>query len=138
MLEHALGLLGAFQKIADLAGGSDTNQKFLAEQEGQLIAHLHLAGVRRRNGQNIVAQFKRHEVVAEHQVCGDGAKQFCIDPLFPKIDEHVAVSFGEFARKLAFVLFVTLSWQPRRRRKLFDGGHDPLLRRPHHGERKDG
>src|SRR2546429_1019210 len=35
------------------SGGSDADQKFLAEQKGQFIAHLHLAGVRRGDGQNI-------------------------------------------------------------------------------------
>src|SRR5712664_103001 len=138
LLEHTLRLLGAFQNVADLAGGSDANQKFLSQQEGQLIAHLHLAGVSRGDGQNIVLEFERNEVVAEHQVRGDGTKQLRIDPLLPKIDESEAVSFREFARELAFVLFVTVAGQPGRWRKLFRRGHGPLLCRAHHGEGKDG
>jgi len=68
--------------------GSDANQKFLAQQEGQLITHLHLAGVGRSNGQDIVLQFERHEVVAEHQVRGDGAKQFGVNALLAQINER--------------------------------------------------
>jgi len=138
LLEHALRLLGAFQNVTDLAGGSDANQKFLAEQEGQLVAHLHLAGIRGGDGQYIVVDFQRHEVVAEHQVRGNGAKQFRIDALLPEINESEAVSFREFARELAFVLFVAVAGQPGTWRKLFGSGHVPLLCRPHHGKRKDG
>src|SRR6266581_8152094 len=48
LLEHALRLLGAFQNVADLASSSDTNQKFLAQQERELITHLHLTGISSR------------------------------------------------------------------------------------------
>jgi len=34
LLEHTLRLLGAFQKVADLAGGSDANQKFFPSRRG--------------------------------------------------------------------------------------------------------
>ena len=33
LLEDALGLLGALQNVADLAGSGDANQEFLAQQE---------------------------------------------------------------------------------------------------------
>src|SRR6267378_2530140 len=105
----AVKIMVSTRRTTELAGGSDANQKFLSQQEGQLIAHLHLAGVRRRNGQNIILQFERDEVVAEHQVRGNGTKQFRIDPLLPKINEREAVSFREFARKLTFALFVTVA-----------------------------
>src|SRR5713101_7183640 len=139
LFEDALRLLSAFQNVADLPGGSDANQKFLSQQERQLIAHLHLAGVCRRDGQNIVVKFKRHEVVAEHQVRGDGPEQFRIDPLFPEINESEAVSLSEFARDLAFVQLIG-----GRCRAcdyigvLVRGGHDSLLGRPRQGERKNG
>src|SRR5712692_934371 len=134
LFEHALRLLGAFENVANLAGGSDANQKLFAEQEGELITHLHLAGIRCGDGQNIVVHFKRNEVVTEHQVRRDSTKKFRIDALLPKIDESETVSFREFARKLALLLFVTVAGEPGHWRKLFRGSHESLLWRSRHGE----
>src|SRR5882757_2746181 len=38
LFEDALRLLGAFEDVANLTGGSDANQKFFAEEERELIA----------------------------------------------------------------------------------------------------
>src|SRR4029077_6068541 len=137
LLEDALGLFSALQNVADLPGGGDANQKLLAEQERQLIAHLHLAGIGRGDGQNVVLELKRNEVVAEHQVRGNGTKEFRVDALLPEINESKAVSFGELARELAFVLFVAVAGRTGGRRKLFSGSHDSLLCRPHQSEREN-
>ena len=128
LLEHALRLLGALQNVADLAGSSNANQELLAEKEGQLVAHLHLAGIGRGNGQNIVLHFQGHEVVTEHQVGRDGTKQFRVDALLAEINEGEAVSFREFTRELAFLLFV--AGKPGRWRQLFRSGHRFLTSPP--------
>ena len=54
------------------------------------------------------------------------------------LDAEQRTLSDRFARKVAFVLFVTVARQPGHRRQLFCGSHDPLPCRPHHGERKDG
>src|SRR6266851_396299 len=137
LFEDALRLLGAFEDVANLAGGSDANQKFFAEEERELIAHLHLTGIGSGDGQNIVAHFKRDEVVAEHQIRGDGTKKLRVDALLPKIDEGETVPFRKFARKFAFVLFVTVAGKPGAWRKLFRGSHESLLCRSRHRKRED-
>jgi len=49
LLENALRLLGTFQQVANLARGCDADGEFLAEEQRQLIAHLH-AGIGYSNG----------------------------------------------------------------------------------------
>src|SRR5207247_8172933 len=127
LFEHALRLFGAFENVANLTGGSNANQKFFAKQQRELIAHLHLTGVGRGDGQNIVAHFQRDEVVAEHQVRGDSTKKLRVDALLPKIDESKAVPFRELARKLAFRLLVTVPGKSGASGKLFRSGHESLL-----------
>src|SRR5467141_3062478 len=128
LLKNALRLLGAFQQVTNLACRCDADCELLAEEQRQLIAHLH-AGIGYGNRQDVVLHFQRHEVVAEHQVRGDGSEQFRIDALLLEINKTKAIPLGEFAREIAFVLLVTAG-QSRRRRKLFCRSHEPYLGAP--------
>jgi len=57
--------------------------------------------------------FEGDEVVAEHQVRGNGAEKFGVDVLFAEIDEGAAVAAGKFAREFALVCGVgSVAWCP--------------------------
>src|SRR5690242_757617 len=105
LLEDALGLFGAFKDVADLARGGHLDGEFAAEKELQLVGERHLAGFGDGDGQHVVLNFQRHEVVAEHQVRLNGAKEFRVDALLAQIDEGKPVTFGQLAGVLAFVGF---------------------------------
>ena len=104
LLQDALRLLGALQQVADLFCRGHARSQFLAEQQRQFVTEQHQAGIGRRNGQNVVLQFKRHKVVAEHQVRRNGAEKFRIDALFAQIDERNAVAFRQTPGVVAIVL----------------------------------
>src|SRR6185437_10075432 len=72
LIENALGLLRAFQQVADLRGGGNADDQLLAQQQRQFVIHQQLAGIRNHNNERIVVGFERNEVVAEHQFRGNG------------------------------------------------------------------
>ena len=81
LLEDALGLLGALEDVADLLCGGHLDGQLLSEQQGKFVAEQYQAGIRDGDGERIVLHFERNEVVAEHQVRGNGAEKFGIDAL---------------------------------------------------------
>ena len=101
-----MGLFGALQKIADLVSGGNLDGEFFPEKQRKLIAEQHLAGISYRDGQQIVVNFKRHEVVTEHQVRGNGAEKLEVDALLAKINEGAAVALRKFAGEFTLVLFL--------------------------------
>jgi hypothetical protein len=56
LIEHALGLLGALQQIADLRSGGDFDLQALAEQQRKLVGELQLAGIGHGDGQSVVSR----------------------------------------------------------------------------------
>jgi len=50
--------------------------------------------------------FKRHEVVTEHQVRGNGAEKFGVYALFAKINEGAAIALRKLAGEFALVLLL--------------------------------
>ena len=92
-----------FSKSLICRASGDFDRQLLTQEQRKLIAHLHLAGIGSGDGQHIVVGLERNEVVAEHQVGWNGAKQFGIDALLAQIDEGVAVAFGQLACDFALV-----------------------------------
>src|ERR1700687_6004330 len=58
---------GAFERVGDLTRRGDFDRKLLAQQQRQLIAHLHLTGVGGGDGQHVVVGFQRPGVAGENQ-----------------------------------------------------------------------
>jgi hypothetical protein len=113
LLENALGLLSAFEDVADLAGGGDLDGELFAEEERKLVAQQNEAGIGNGDAERVVLYFEGDEVVAEHQVRGDSAEKFRVDVLFAEIDEGAAVAAGEFACEFALVCGVgSVAWCP--------------------------
>ncbi len=71
-----------------------TLQLFL-QQHGQLVDQVEIARIGERDVQMPVLRMDGHEVVAEHQVDGDGMEQIVIDADFAQIDELAAVALGQ-------------------------------------------
>ena len=81
LLENALRLLGALEDVADLLCGGHLDGQLFSQQQRKFVAEQYQAWIGDRDGKRIVLHFERDEVVAEHQVRGNGAEQFGIDAL---------------------------------------------------------
>ena len=91
--QHALRLLGLLQNVVDLGEGGDLGHDAPAQQQADLVDHHQLAGI--GDGYNqpaVVLLFQRHEVVAEHVVHFDLAKQLVLDVKVLQIDELAAIA----------------------------------------------
>ncbi len=93
MLENTLRLLGSLQQIANLFCGGHARSQFFSKQQGEFVAQQDQAGIGRRNREHVVLLLEWNEVVAEHQVRGNGAEKFRIDALFAQIDEGHTIAF---------------------------------------------
>ena len=113
LLEHALGLLGALEQVADLARRGDLDRPASCpSSSGSSSLSRTWLGSATAMDKQVVLHFERNEVVAEHQIRGNRAEQFGIDALFAQIDEAAAIAFGQLAGVLALVLLVGSRGQP--------------------------
>ena len=94
LFENALGLLGLLEQVADLGGGGDADAQFFAEKEAEFVDGSEVAGVGEGDVEGSVLRAEGHEVVAEHEVDGDGAEEVVIDGAFAEVDEIAAVAGG--------------------------------------------
>ena len=91
--QHALRLLGLLQNVADLREAGDRGDDAAAQQQTDLVDHHQLAGIGHGDHQPAVGLFlQRHEVVAEHLVHFDLAKQFVLDVEVLQVDELAAIA----------------------------------------------
>jgi hypothetical protein len=106
LVENALRLLGALQEIADLGGGGNLEDEFLAQQERQFVAEQDLARIGHCNHQRAFLSLHRHKVEPEHQFGRNAPKKLRIDSLFEQIDESAAVALRQAARFFSLALRV--------------------------------
>ena len=67
LVQDALGLLGAFEEVVNLARGGDFYLQTFAKQERKFVGELELAGISHGDHQGGVVRFERDELVAKHQ-----------------------------------------------------------------------
>src|SRR4029077_17730002 len=125
LVEDALGLLGALEEVADLRGGGDLDDEFLAQQTGQLIIHEDLARIRDDDDEGAVARFERDEIVTEHQLGRDAADKLGINALLAKIHKGTAVTLGELA---GLLLLRAIVWRASRIDVTICSDHECLIR----------
>src|ERR1035437_9132754 len=99
-LQHALRLLGLLEQFRNLREGGDFDAQLLVEQEGQFIDQVEIARIGEGDIERAVLRVQRHEIVAEHEIHGDGAEEIVIDARFPQIDILAAVARGNGPRLL--------------------------------------
>ncbi len=104
LFEYALRLFGALQQITDLAGCGNFQDKFLAQQQRQLVRKEHQARIRHGDAQLIFMRFQGHKVETEHQVGRDAPEQLRVNPLFFEIHERAAVAFRQLISAFALTL----------------------------------
>ena len=94
--QHALRLLRLLQNVGDLGEGGDLGHDAAAQQQADFVDHHQLAGIGDGYNQPAVGLlFQRHEVVAEHVVHFDLAKQFVLDVKVLQVDELAAIAPGQ-------------------------------------------
>src|ERR1039458_7339939 len=82
-LQHALRLFRLLEQFGDLREGGHLHTQFLVEQQRQFIDQVEIPRIGEGDIQRAVLRVQRHEVVAEHQIHGNGAEQVVIDAGFP-------------------------------------------------------
>ena len=98
LFQYALRLLGLLEHLGDLRECGDLDPQFLLQQQGQFVDQVEVAGIGEGDIQCAVLRVHGHEVVAEHQVHGNGAEQLVVDGSFPQVDVLVAVARGQRLR----------------------------------------
>ena len=93
--EDALRLLGLLEKVGDLGGGGDLDAQLLVEQEAEFVDGVEVARIGEGDFERSVLGLEGHEVVAEHEVDGDGAEEVVIDGAVAEVDEFAAVAGGD-------------------------------------------
>ncbi len=103
LFQHALRLLGFLEQIGNLRQRGDLDVQLLLQQHRQLVDQVQIARIGERDVQVPVLRLDGHEVVAEHQIHGDGVEQVVIDADFAQVDELAAVARGHGFRLRDFV-----------------------------------
>ena len=66
-----------------------------AEQAGDLVEHHEARGIADGDDQRVGVLLDGHEVVAEHELDGDGAQQFVLNLEVLQVDELGVIAAGE-------------------------------------------
>ena len=85
--QHALRLLGLLQQLGNLRERGDFDAQLLVQQQGQFVDQVEVPRIGQGDVERAVLRVQRHEVVAEHQVHGDGAEEIVVDARFPQIHD---------------------------------------------------
>jgi hypothetical protein len=101
LVEDALGLLGALQKVVNLGGGGDFYLEALIQEKRELVGLLELAGIGDGDNEGAVVALERNKFVAKHHFRGDAAEKFGVDALFAEIYKWAAITLGEAAGLIA-------------------------------------
>ena len=94
-IEHALRLLGFLEQVGDLRERGHAGNDAVAEQAGDLVEHHQARGVADGYDQRVLLLLDGHEVVAEHELDGDGAQQFVLNLEVFEVDELGVIAVGE-------------------------------------------
>src|ERR1035437_3240098 len=78
-LQHALRLLGLLEQFRNLREGGDFDAQLLVEKQGQFIDQVEVPRIGEGDIERAVLRMQRHEIVAEHEIHGDGAEEIVID-----------------------------------------------------------
>ena len=97
VVEHPLRALALLEDRLDGGAGADHDPHRRAEQHRQLVDHRQIGRVGDDDDQHPAVAPVRHEAVAQHQVGGDAAEQFLIDPEQPHVEELEPVAVGQAA-----------------------------------------
>src|SRR5580692_3355347 len=104
VFENPLRLLRLLEDFGDLRQRRNFGDDALAQKQADLVDHHQLAGI--GDGDREPAIFRlleRHEVVAEHQVNGNGFEQIVVQLEVMQVDELAAITPRDILRPFQFL-----------------------------------
>jgi hypothetical protein len=101
-IENALRLLGFFEQVSDLREGGDAGDDAMGEEAGDLVENHEARGVADGDDEGVFALLDGDEVVAEHQLDGNGAEEVVLDAEVFEVDEFGVIAAGECLGARAF------------------------------------
>ncbi len=91
-VEDALRLLGFLEQVGDLRERGDAGDDAVAEQAGDFVEHHEARGIADGDDQGVGLLLDGHEVVAEHQLDGDGAQKVVLNLEVFEVNEFGAIA----------------------------------------------
>ena len=94
-VEDALRLLGFLEQIGDLRERGDAGRDAVAEEAGNFVEDHEARGVADGDDQRVGGLLDGHEIVAEHELDGDGAQEVVLNLEVLEVDELGVIAARE-------------------------------------------
>uniref|UniRef100_E6QI37 Uncharacterized protein n=1 Tax=mine drainage metagenome TaxID=410659 RepID=E6QI37_9ZZZZ len=108
-IENALGLFRFLEQVGDLRERGDARLDAAAEEAGNLVEDHEFRWVADGDDENVVALFEWDEVIAKHQLDGNGAQEVVLDFEVLEVGKLGAVAARELLGLGAFIDHAKLS-----------------------------